>query len=177
MLKGDKVALRAIERVDLAQLLEWRNNAELRQYFREYRELNQYNQEKWFETKVVNDINTIMFAIEDYKVQKLLGACGICYIDWINRNADFSIYIGFQDLYIDKHYALDAAKMLINYAFSELNLHRLWCEIYEFDFKKKEMLERVGFQLDGRHRQTHWSHGKWSDSLFYSLLSSDPIPS
>ena len=32
--------------------------------------------------------------IMDLVDNKVLGACGLCYIDWINRNADFSIYIG-----------------------------------------------------------------------------------
>lgn len=173
MLRGKSVGLRAIEKEDLTKLLEWRNNPGLRQYFREYRELNHYNQDQWFESKVIQDPNTIMFAIEELETQQLSGACGICYIDWINRSADFSIYIGSNNTYIDHHFARDAAEILINYAFSELNLHRLWCELYEFDVMKKEMLENIGFQLDGRHRQTHWSKGKWNDSLFYSLLIND----
>lgn len=36
----------------------------------------------------------VMFAILEICTGELLGACGICYIDWINRNADFSICIG-----------------------------------------------------------------------------------
>ena len=30
----------------------------------------------------------------------LLSAAGLCCIDWINRSADFSIYLGWQGLYI-----------------------------------------------------------------------------
>jgi len=40
MIKGQHTALRAIEREDLPSLLSWRNDPELRRYFREYRELN-----------------------------------------------------------------------------------------------------------------------------------------
>lgn len=175
MLKGVQVALRAVEREDLNQLLEWRNNPNLRQYFREFRELSQYNQELWFENKVIQDPNTIMFSIIEMENKKLLGACGVCYIDWINRSADFSIYIGHHDLYIDQVFAPDTAHILVDYAFAELNLHRLWCEVYEFDILKREMLESIGFKIDGRHRQTHWSQGKWCDSLFYSLLKTDSL--
>ena len=48
MLKGQYVGLRAIEKDDLPILLQWRNQPEYRQFFREYRELNSVNQEKWF---------------------------------------------------------------------------------------------------------------------------------
>lgn len=170
MLIGEKVGLRAVEITDLPQLMIWRNQPEFRQYFREYRELNSSNQKNWFEKHVLQDRNTEMFAIVDLKNSQLIGACGLCYIDWINRSADFSIYVGKDNLYIDDIYAIDAAKIMMKYAFEELNLHRLWSEIYDFDEKKKIMFKKLNFKLEGRHRQTHWTNGKWCDSLFYGLI-------
>jgi len=176
MLNGKYVGLRAVEQSDLAQLLAWRNQPQLRRYFREYRELNASQQQQWFDTKVNGDASTRMFAIIDLANQRLLGACGLCYIDWVNRTADFSIYIGADELYIDEHFAPDAARSMIRYAFGELGLHRLWSEIYAFDTAKMHFFETLSFSLDGRHRGTHWTEEQWHDSLFYSLLSSDPLP-
>jgi len=173
MLKGDLVGLRAIERNDLTQLLNWRNRPEYRIYFREYRELGMEFQNLWFEKTVTGSPNTIMFAVEELKKPRLLGACGLCYIDWINRNADFSIYIGADNLYIDDKFAPDAARTMARYGFNEIGLHRLWAEIYDFDRPKKKLFESLGFTLEGCHRQTHWSEGKWHDSLFYSVLENE----
>lgn len=170
MLKGKYVGLRAIEESDLSQLLLWRNHPNYRRYFREYRELSQTNQGNWFDSKVLNDKSTEMFSIVDVNTGELLGACGLCYIDWINRNADFSIYIGKDDLYIDERYAIDAAQVMMKYGFEELNLHRLWSEIYSFDEAKKVMFDRLGFKLEGVHKETHWTEGKWCDSLFYGYI-------
>ncbi|PKM77603.1 MAG: N-acetyltransferase [Firmicutes bacterium HGW-Firmicutes-15] len=170
MLKGNMVGLRAIEKNDLDQLLEWRNIPELRQYFREYRELSMENQQRWYEKIVVEDQNTLMFAIIDLNTTELLGASGLCQINWVNRNADFSIYIGKNKMYIDSEYAIDAATILSKYSFEELGLHRLWAEIYDFDEPKKGFFERLGFTLEGRHRETYWSNGMWHGSLFYSIL-------
>ena len=63
MIKGKYVGLRAIEKTDLPQLLEWRNKPELRRYYREYRELGIDHQTQWFQSKVINDNSTVMFAI------------------------------------------------------------------------------------------------------------------
>lgn len=175
MLKGQLTSLRAIEKDDLSQLLAWRNMPELRRYFREYRELNHEQQLSWFNTKVNNDAATRMFAIVDHQ-GNLLGAAGLCYIDWVNRTADFSIYIGHEGLYIDDQLAPDAATTMIRYAFAELGLNRLWSEIYAFDDAKAKFFNRLGFSLDGRHRHTHWAENAWHDSLFFSLLASDPQP-
>ena len=194
MIEGHLTALRAIEAADLPQLLAWRNRPELRRYFREYRELNSTQQQAWFDSKVNGDAATRMFAIVDRqagrllgderagrllgdeRAGRLLGACGLCYIDWVNRTADFSIYIGADDRYIDQQWAPDAAATLIRYGFEELGLNRLWSEIYAFDTPKTAFFNRLGFQLDGRHRQTHWAEGAWHDSLYFSLLASDCRP-
>lgn len=173
MLKGKNIGLRAIEECDLKQLLEWRNQPEYRRFFREYRELNSLNQKMWFETKILQDKNTEMFAIIEMETETLIGACGLCYIDWINRNADFSIYIGAKHAYIDEIYSIEAAELMIRYGFDELNLHRLWSEIYDFDRAKQAMFAKLGFSFEGRHKETHWTEGNWCDSLYYGLLRNE----
>jgi len=173
MLMGTWIGLRAIESSDLRQLLEWRNRPESRRYFREFRELSIEQQHLWFDKTVLNDSRTLMFAIVEHSSGKLIGACGLCYIDWINRSADFSIYLGVDDIYIDDKLAVDAGTVMARYAFDELGLHRLWSEIYEFDSAKIKFFGLLGFELDGRHRSTHWSEGSWHNSLFYGLLEDD----
>ena len=173
MLEGKFVTLRAIEKKDLPKLLYWRNLEELRKFFREYRELNKTQQESWYKNVVKGDKNTIMFSIICKKTKELLGACGLCYIDWINKNADFSIYIGKKKLYIDNKFAPDAARTLLNYSFSVLGLHRIWVEIYEFDKKKIKLYKKLKFFLDGKHRETYWYKKRWHNSLFFSKLIND----
>lgn len=175
MLKGTYVGLRAIKKEDLHQLLEWRNRPEYRCYFREYRELSFEHQKKWHERVSSSETNNIMFSIVEIDSNKLLGACGLCHIDWINRSADFSIYIGTNNIYIDNQFAFDSAKLILNYAFKELNLNRIWAEIYDFDEPKKNLFKDLEFTLEGNHRQTYWHDGKWFNSLFYGILSSEFI--
>ena len=174
MIFGEFAGLRAVEEEDLSQLLTWRNNSELRKYFREYRILNMEQQREWFIQKVLNDANTIMFSIVDINDENsLIGCCGLCYIDWINRNADFSIYIGKDLSYIDQKCGPDAADLLIDYGFGELNLHRIYAEIFEFDEPKRVLLKNLGFKYEGKSHDKLWFEGKWVDSENYAILSED----
>ena len=173
MLRGNIVGLRAIEAEDLSLLLAWRNRPDFRKYFREYRELGMEQQRNWYEQKVLRDEHTRMFSIVDLDTGELVGACGLCYIDWQNQSADFSIYIGKNNLYIDSFYAVEAAELMIKYGFEELNLHRLWTEIYSIDEKKKELFKILGFIHEATHLETHWTEGKWVDSWYYRLLRSE----
>ena len=169
MITGTITGLRAIENHDLEQLLEWRNEPKLRRYFREYRELNYEHQKKWFESINENASNNLMFSIVDLQ-KNLIGAAGLCSINYKSRNAEISIYIGKDTLYIDNKFAPDAIKTLVDYGFNELGLHRLWAEVYDFDEQKKNVLISLGFTLEGTLQETYWQKGTWNHSLLFGLL-------
>lgn len=174
MLKGLFISLTAVEQADLKQLMDWRNTPELRRYFREYRELNTTAQKQWFEDKVLSDSATIMFSIRRLDDNILLGSCGLVYIDWIRRHAELSLYIGWNNAYIDDEgFAEEACRLLLKYAYHELCLNKVWTEIYSFDTPKKNLYDKLGFHKDGVLRQNHYSEGKWVDSLIFSLLASE----
>ena len=174
MLKGKLISLHPVEREDLKQLLNWRNIPKFRKHFREYRELNTRQQELWFEEKVVNDSSTLMFSIKRNQDLQLLGCCGLVYINWIHRHADLSLYIGWDNSYIDSDgYAKESCEKLLDYSFGELCLNKVWTEIYEFDKQKKELYDKIGFIQDGLLRQNYWYEGQWWDSRILSILSSE----
>ena len=130
------------------------------------------HQEQWFEEKIITDPGTMMFSIRRMDDGELLGCCGFVYINWIYRHADLSLYIGWDDAYIDNNgYAEESCRLLLDHGFKELCLNKIWTEIYEFDEKKRELYERFGFQQDGLLRENYWHDGKWWNSIIISLLS------
>ncbi len=174
MIKGDLISLYAVEKEDLVQLRDWRNNSEFRKHFREYREINMQQQQDWFENKVVKDNTTLMFSIKRNKDNKLLGCCGFVYINWVHKHADLSLYIGWKEAYIDREgYAKESCNLLLDYGFNELSLNKVWTEIYEFDKKKKELYDAIGFHQDGLLRQNYFNDGRWWDSRILSILKDE----
>jgi len=176
MLRGDKIQLRAVERDDLALMRDWRNQPDLRRHFREFRELNLVNQEQWF-TRISASPNDFMFVIERTSDGAPIGVAGLVYVHWILRSADLSLYIGADDIYIDGPggFAEDAARTLIRYAFDNLNLHKVWTELYSFDAKKIELYTRLGFHRDGVLRDNAFEDGRYHDSYIYSRLRTDEV--
>jgi RimJ/RimL family protein N-acetyltransferase len=173
MLKGEKIGLSAIEENELKALMDWRNIPAFRKHFREYRELNMTMQKKWF-NKINQDNSIHMFSIKSLEEEKLLGCCGLTYIDWKNRNADLSLYIGYNNFYIDEEgYAKEASLLLFEYGFKELNLHKIWTEIYEYDDKKLKLYKEIGFKEDGRLRDNNYYNGQWWDSIMLSILKQE----
>lgn len=174
MITSKLTGLRAIEKDDLTLLRDWRNNAAFRRNFREVRELNLINQEIWF-NKTSSNPNDFMFMVVDLKTNEPIGAAGLLYTNWIIRSSDFSFYIGRDNLYIDNEgFALDAAKTLIEYGFNNLNLNKIWMELYEFDNSKINFfIDNFHFQQDGILRQNCFEDGKYWNSYVISLLKED----
>ncbi|HPF88286.1 MAG TPA: GNAT family protein [Candidatus Limiplasma sp.] len=176
MMQGKLVTLSPLEQEDLEPLRQWRNNPEFRKYFREYREINKDMQLKWYQQKVLGDPSTMMFGIHDAASGELLGCCGLCYINWVHRNADLSLYIGWQNAYIDTEgYAEESCRLLFTYGFQELGLEKIWTEIYEFDEPKYQLYQKLGFQQDGLLRKQYLYNGKYWDSRMLSLLREEFI--
>lgn len=173
MLKGEITGLRALEKEDLVLLRDWRNNPNFRKNFREHKELNLLNQENWF-NRTYSNPNDFMFVIVDLDSNTPIGACGLLYTNWINRSADFSFYIGKDELYIDEKYAYDAAKTLLKYGFEDLNLNKIWMELYEYDYKKIDFFKtKFDFHIDGKLRENAFSEGRYWDSFIISILKSE----
>lgn len=174
MYSGEKIYICAIEKKDLPLLMKWRNLPEFRKHFREYKELNEDMQEQWYENKVLTDFSTIMFAIRLIGTQELIGCCGLCYINWIHKNADLSLYIGWEESYIDDNgYAEESCELLFDYGFNQLGLQKIYTEIYEFDHKKIELFKKLNLKKDGELRNQYFYDGKWWNSYLLSILTNE----
>jgi RimJ/RimL family protein N-acetyltransferase len=174
MIKGSKLGLRAVEKEDLPVLQKWRNIEIFRKNFREVRELNMANQEKWFD-KLNSSANDFMFVFENLSTKELIGAGGLLYINWIIKSADYSFYIGLDELYIDNMgYAKDATNLLLKYGFDNLNLNKIWMELYEFDKQKIDFFTKnFNFKIDGILRDNCFENGKYWNSFIISLTEND----
>ncbi|WP_152286908.1 GNAT family N-acetyltransferase [Flavicella marina] len=174
MIKGNIVGLRAVEKEDLSLFRDWRNLESFRKHFREVRELSLADQEAWFDSLQKTRHINFMFTIVDLETNKPIGAAGILYVNWINRSGDFSFYIGENEVYVDdKDLSKEAASLLIDYGFNNLNLNKIWMELYEFDSKKIQFFKELNFQVDGKLRANCFEDGKYWDSIIISLLKDD----
>ncbi|MDO1502194.1 GNAT family N-acetyltransferase [Winogradskyella maritima] len=175
MIVGKYIGLRALEREDLSTLRDWRNKIKFRKNFREVRELSLADQESWFESLQKTKHINYMFVVIDLETNTPIGAAGLLYINWIIRSADFSFYIGGDDIYIDESpKCKEAVHLLLNYGFGNLNLNKIWMELYEFDSKKISFFTKnYKFLKDGVLRDNCFENGEFHNSYIISLLRRD----
>lgn len=70
-----------------------------------------------------------------------------------------------------KGYASEAIRRMLDHLFDDLGLHRVIAECDARNLASARLLERTGFQLEGRRREHTLSKGEWTDDLVFGLLA------
>jgi RimJ/RimL family protein N-acetyltransferase len=137
--------------------------------------MSEMAEEKYIEelgtTRAKTDVSFVIEAI-DADSTKAIGTVGLHGINAKDHNATFGIAIG-EKQYWGKGYGTEAAKLIINYGFDQLNLHRVNSVVIAFNDRSIRMHRRLGFKEEGRHREAIFKNGKFHDDIAYGMLGSD----
>jgi RimJ/RimL family protein N-acetyltransferase len=67
-------------------------------------------------------------------------------------------------------YATEAALLLLQFGFSELQMHRIYATCDPRNVASTRVLEKLGMTYEGHMRETMHIRDGWRDSLLYSIL-------
>ncbi len=113
--------------------------------------------------------NRFPFSIFTLADDRLVGQCTLFRTDVRNRYGTIGIVIP-APRNRQRGYGTDALRILVNYGFKELNLHRLEIEVFAFNESAIRVYEKVGFKREVVKRQAVYRDGQYSDSLIMSIL-------
>ena len=174
--EGSLVFLRPLERTDLNErYLSWLNDPEVTRYTEvgtfpsTMADLENYYRD------VVGAKNNVMLAVVDKKSGQHVGNAKLGPIQWVHRSAIFSILIGEKDLW-GKGVGMEATRLMIEYGFNRLNLHRIDLGVFAEHEAAVKCYEKVGFKVEGRMREDLFQGGEYRDRLWMGLLRSEYKP-
>jgi len=113
--------------------------------------------------------NQFNFAVRLKADDRLLGFARLYRIEWTHAAGALQIGIGDRNDR-GKGYGTEALRMLLRYAFDELNLYRLSASTVEYNTSAIRFLERAGFVVEVRRRQAVQRDGKRWDVVMLGLL-------
>jgi RimJ/RimL family protein N-acetyltransferase len=113
--------------------------------------------------------NTIIFAIRTVGDGALIGTIGFYEIEWANQGAWLGMGIGERDAW-GQGCGTEALHLALQYAFDELNLHRITLTAIAYNERAIALYERAGFQREGVFREFGQRDGRRYDMYLYGLL-------
>jgi RimJ/RimL family protein N-acetyltransferase len=164
---------RELEYEDIFSIKKWRN-AQLH-VLRQMRPLTDNDQEKWFKHVTSSDNQAIFSILEeiDVKNHRLIGYCGLVYIDFHNKRAELSFLVDPSRVNNQAIYEQDfktALSFLCSFGFERLKLRRIFTETFDFRTFHLSILESFGFQREGIFRKHQFTNGGCHDSIIHSIL-------
>ena len=171
MLKGEKVLLRPMKVEDIPSIHEHSQNPELWVLNCDYPHVSPLESaHAFYESWTKFDDNMAPFAIE--ADEKYIGNCLLMNLKSRNRNSELGIVIG-DRAYWGRGYGRDAVKLLLNYGFHYIGLHRIEAFPNERNLRSIGCLKACGFLEEGRARKVLWLAGEWVDVVQLSILSEE----
>jgi RimJ/RimL family protein N-acetyltransferase len=132
-------------------------------------------EEKWFDAQLERppqqgQILAIEVSVNDEWFH--IGNTGLHDVDAVNRTAEFGIVIGEKD-YWNRGYGTKATKLTLRHGFENLNLNRIYLEVFETNPRAMKAYESAGFMREGILRQAIFKNSRYIDVILMSILQSE----
>ncbi len=164
-IKGEKVDLFAPDRDDIPFIVELANHPEIRRFTSRRFPLYTDDVEDYIFSK------DMLFLIIKDKEKNRVGTIQLGNFNHINRRCmlSLSIHPDFQN----KGYGTESVKLIVDYAFKVLQMHKVGLEVYSFNERAIRVYEKLGFVKEGHYRRHSYKDGKYVDLYYMAILEDE----
>ncbi len=165
---GKQVYLRPITMEDTDLVIKWRNDENVVRNFIYRKPISREEHINWMEQKVAVG-KVIQFIICDIQTDKPMGVVYIQNIEEEHSKAEEGIFLGEKEAF-GRGIGTEAAKLMIQYAFEVLGLHKLTARVLAYNMASRKMHESAGYKQEAYFEQELYLDGKYEDLVFYGIL-------
>lgn len=166
-LKNENIVVREFRKDDIENKVKWINDKRNNKYLHYDIPLCEEKTLEWYKNKAKNRFDCVI-EYQDVPI----GWIGLIGIDDINQKAEFYITIG-NDEFKRRGIATRATKLILEYAFKELNLNKVYLNVDEENEAACKLYEKIGFNKEGRFVQDMLFRGVLINRLRYAIFKID----
>jgi RimJ/RimL family protein N-acetyltransferase len=165
---GEKIYFRVIEREDIdSGWLDWINDFEINANLSGHFPVSREELENYYKNS--QPPNAAMFAVCDKSDDTYIGNARLSSFDWINRTAAYGRMLGRAE-YHGRGIGTEMLVLLARYAFSRLNLHRIYTGVVSTNEASIRSNEKAGATQEGVQRNHSYVQGEYRDVVMMGIL-------
>ncbi|MBY7144179.1 spermidine N1-acetyltransferase [Virgibacillus sp. NKC19-3] len=164
----EEIGLRTLEKEDLEFIHTLHNNADIMSYWFEEAYKSMATLKDQYDKNMSNP-HVRHFILK--KGNKKLGLVELVAIDPIHRKAEFTIMI--DPTYQGNGYASKATCLAMDYAFSTLNLHKLYLIVDQINEKAIHIYKKAGFQIEAQLKDEYFVNGTYHHAVIMCMFQED----
>lgn len=172
-IEAARIRLRHLEENDIDALFEIFSDEETMRYWSSPPFQARADAEKYLAdiSKLFRQKTLFQWGISLKESGEIIGTSTLFHLDMRNRRAEIGYILNRK--FWKKGFVNEALNSLLNFAFEELNLHRIEADVDPNNAASIRVVEKLGFQKEGYLRERWHIAGKICDTVFYGLLRSD----
>lgn len=159
--------LRDIKDDELSLILSWRNDPSVRNNMYTRHEITMEEHFSWWNK--IRDLDSVKYFMYEYN-NTPMGVVGFTAIDFKNRNAFWAFYSSPEAL---AGTGVRMECLALDYAFSNLALHKLNCEVLAYNKPVIRLHEKFGFKVEGILREHHFVDDIYVDIYKMGILKNE----
>ena len=175
-LKGENIHLRALEPEDLEFLYTIENKEAFWEVSHTQTPFSKYVLKQYIENSYLDiyQAKQLRLVIEEKSTKKQVGMIDLFDFNPQHKRAGIGILIhpDFQE----KGFASEALQLLVNYAFSFLQLHQIYANITSDNQKSIALFTKHQFKKVGLKKDWTYSQEKFKDELLFQLIKTNFTP-
>lgn len=172
-INAEQFFLRELQEKDLdGNWYRWFNDAQVTEYQNKKIFPNSLEKQSDYFKYLQTSKEDVVLAMVDKKTNRHVGNVGLHYIDWVHRSAQLGIVIGEKEFW-GRKYGEEAWRLITEYAFRVLNLHRVYALVMQGNVASQRCAEKAGFKAEGKIRQVFYKDGEYQDVIYYNTLCND----
>ncbi len=111
------------------------------------------------------------FGIEFKEAGQIIGMISLMNVNKRSRNAEVGYWLGKK--YWRRGLTEEALRLVLDFGFRKLRLMRIHAPVMQPNRASAKLLEKCGFQLEGRLRKCFFKNRRWMDELRYGILEEE----
>ena len=172
-----RLLVRRFQDGDLRAFLAYRNDPEVARY-QSWDSISEANGQAMIQeqTRIEPGVPGLwfQFAIELKETSQLTGDCGLCVLVQDARQSQLGITLARP--HQGQGLATEAVNAVLDYAFINLDLHRVVATVDAENARSAALMERVGLRREGHFIKNAWFKRHWADEYLYAVLQAEWLP-
>lgn len=158
--------LRKLEEKDIPYMLEWMHDEDINKGFQKpFLQATEETAREFILHSFDEEFQHFAIVNED---DEYLGTISLKRINYRNKNAEYAIVL--RKKAQGTGIAQSATLELLNYAFQELKLHKIYLSVLENNVRARKMYERCGFKQEGISVDEVWINNHFENHIWYGII-------
>lgn len=168
-IESERIVYRQITQDDTDLILKWRNSDFVKKYHIYQKDISREEHLNYYHNQCETG-NIIQFIMSTKNDNIPFGCVFLKNVKDSNSKAEYGIFIGYEEM-MSNGLGSEACKRITEFAFEELNLHKVYLRVFENNERAIKSYKNAGYEIEGTFKDDEKINGEYVSVIFMGKIN------